>query len=233
MILANFQTGNTTHLVTLAVIAVAAALLALAIRRESPESHQRLLRLFVGWGCVVAWILNTGYWMLPERFDLAKSLPLHFCNAANVFGALAILKGIRLFQGIIYFWTCLYLWAFLTPTLGEGPGNWGFWIFWIYHGFIIFALVHIYRSEHFRPSFRDLLHSSLFTLTYVILLSIIDAFTGWNYGFLGNNVPGAPTPVDLLGPYPIRILWMILIGAFLFLLLWIPFRNYSTTRTRK
>ncbi|MEE3178912.1 MAG: hypothetical protein VX317_04460, partial [Verrucomicrobiota bacterium] len=75
MILANFQTGNTTHLVTLAVIAVAAALLALAIRRESPESHQRLLRLFVGWGCVVAWILNTGYWMLPERFDLAKSLP--------------------------------------------------------------------------------------------------------------------------------------------------------------
>ena len=234
MILANsFQTGSTLHLITLAIIAAAAVLLTIATGYVGTKSRQRLLQRFVGWGCVAAWILNTGYWMMPERFDPAGSLPLHFCNAANIFGALAVLKGIRLFQGVLYFWTCLCGGAVLTPTVGQGPGNWGFWVFWIYHSFIIFALIHIFRCGHYRPSFRDLLQSALFTLACVILLSIVNALTGWNYGFLGNSVPGTPTPVDLLGPYPIRILWMILAGSLLFLLLWIPFRNYSTTRTRK
>ncbi len=229
----SFQTGSTVHFMALAVIAATAVLIALASRHTGPNFPQGLLRRRVGWGCIAAWLLNTVYWMMPERFDPAESLPLHFCNAANILGALAVLRGIRLFQGLLYFWSCLCAWAFLTPTVEQGPGHWGFWIFWIYHSFIVFALIHVFRCDRYRPSFRDLLQSALFTLTCVVVLSILNALTGWNYGFLGNTVPGAPTPVDLLGPYPLRILWLILLGAFLFLLLWLPFRNYSTTRTRK
>ncbi len=233
MIGTSFHTGSTTHLTTLVVIAAVTALLVIAIRRGISESHQACLRNLIGWGCITAWILNTGYWMMPERLELSQSLPLQFCNLANIFGALAILKAIRVFQGILYFWSSLCVWAFLTPTTTTGLTDPGFWIFWIYHSFILFALVYILSADHFRPSLRDLLQSALFTFSYVILLSVINACTGWNYGFLGNDVPGSPTPVALLGPYPIRILWMILIGTALFVLLWLPFRGYSTTRTRK
>ena len=232
MICTNFHPGSLTHLTTLAVIAVATGLLVITIRRggAGPETF---LRTLIGWGCIGAWVLNTGYWMLPERLDLSQSLPLQFCNLANIFGALAILKGSRMCQAVLYFWSALCAWAFLTPTTTTGPSDPGFWIFWIYHSFILFALVHILFADHFRPSRRDLLQSSLFTFSYVIILSALNACAGWNYGFLGNDVPGAPTPVALLGPYPVRIVWMVLIGATLFVLLWLPFRGYSTTRTRK
>ena len=233
MFLADFHAGNAQHISTLTVIAAAAAGVILAARRFTAEQHRRALKLFVGWGCIAFWILNTAYWMSPAHFDLGSSLPIHFCNVANIFGALAILRGMRLFQGVIYFWSGLYIWAFITPTVGYGPESWGYWVFWIYHSFILFALAYLVFIDRFRPTFRDLLQSSLFTLGYVFFLAIIDAIAGWNYGFLGNDVPGAATPVALLGPYPLRILWMILIGAVIFLLLWLPFRRYSPTRTRK
>ncbi len=233
MILAEFQTGNSLHFAILSTIAAAGVLVGLSANRLAGRPGQRVLRCFVGWGCLAAWILNTGYWMMPARFSLDGSLPIHFCNMANVFGALAILRGIHLFRGVIYFWSGLYLWAFFTPTVSTDPSDWGFWIFWTYHAFIILAFAYIFGGDRFRPSFRDLLHSSLFTLGYVVLLTVLNAIAGWNYGFLGNHVPSAPTPVELLGPYPLRILWMILAGAAVFTALWLPFRNHSATRTRR
>jgi uncharacterized membrane protein YwaF len=74
----------------------------------------------------------------------------------------------------------------------------------------------------------------------VFLLSLVDRIFGWNYGFLGEATPDVPTPVDMLGPYPLRIVWMILIGAMTFVLMWLPFaakrRRHppqSTTTMRK
>jgi hypothetical integral membrane protein (TIGR02206 family) len=237
MLAADFHTWNLAHIFTLLLCLAAATGLVILGGRLSREQDRRRLRLFVGWGCLVVWALNTIYWAMPVRFALDASLPIHFCNVANIFGALAILRGLRLFQGVIYFWGCLYIWAFLTPTVGMGPAQLGYWVFWIYHLFILFAFVHLLFLDRFRPSWRDLLHSSAFTLLYLTLLIVTDALTGWNYGFLGKSNPGSPTPVDLLGPYPLRIVWMILCGALLFLLFWLPFcklpADHSTTRTRK
>ena len=233
MNLSEFQTGNTLHLAILSVIAVTALLVGVTGHHLAEKSGQRLLRLFVGWGCFASWVVNTSYWLMPARFALDSSLPLHFCNMANVFGALALLRGIDLFRGVMYFWFGLYIWAFVTPTVGSDPADLGFCIFLLYHGFIILAFACIFGSQRFRPSFRDLLHSSLFTLGYVLLLTVVNAIAGWNYGFLGDDVPSAPTPVDLLGPYPLRILWMILAGATVFTALWLPFRNHSIARTRR
>ena len=233
MPIAQFQTGSTTHLVTLAVITGFTLVLALAIPRSDSGRGRSKLRRLVGWGSLVAGVLNTVYWMSPPHFDPSQSLPLHFCNLANFIGALAILGRSRLFQGVLYFWSGLCLWAFATPTVDAGPREAGFWIFWIYHGFIPLTVVYVLRADCFQPSFRDLLRSAGFTTALVALLSILNAATGWNYGFLGDDVPGVPTPVALLGDYPMRILWMVMCGAAVFVLLWIPYCRYSTTRTRK
>ncbi|NIP96980.1 MAG: YwaF family protein, partial [Akkermansiaceae bacterium] len=128
MLPAEFHTWSPLHLVTLAVcLGLAGATHLLAHRSGTGQGRQRL-RFAVGWGCIAAWILNTGYWLMPVRFDPASSLPIHFCNVANLFGALAVLRRMRLFQGVIYFWIGLYSWAFLTPTVGVGPARMGFWV---------------------------------------------------------------------------------------------------------
>lgn len=223
MFATTFETWSPTHALTLLTCAVLVSIPVLVGRRSTSERMRRRTRLSIGWGCVAAWLVNTLYWFMPDRFDWESSLPIHFCNVANVFGALALLGGVRLFQGVIYFWAVLCVWAFITPTVGSGPTTFGFWIFWIYHLFIALAFVAIVTIDGFRPRLSDLLRCALFTLVYVLLLTLIDRVAGWNYGFVGDSVPDAPTPVDLLGPYPIRILWMIMIGAGAFAMMWLPF----------
>ncbi len=220
---AEFHTWSLLHLATVAICGGLSAATPILAQRSALATQPLRVRRLVGWGCLVAWIINTAYWMMPERFALGSSLPIHFCNVANIFGALAVLRQSRLFQGVIYFWAGLYVWAFLTPTVGVGPARLGFWVFWIYHFFIALALAYILLIDRFRPSFRDLLHSSAFTLAYVAFMALVDHFTGWNYGFLGAETPDSPTPVDVLGTYPLRIVWMILLGAVAFFLLWLPF----------
>ena len=216
---AEFYVWSPLHLLTLVVAAAIIVAAAILGRRCHPDRFRR----FIGLGCVVVWVVNTAYWMTPSRFDWASSIPLHFCNAANLFGAIAVLRRQRLMQGVIYFWAGLCVWAFITPTVGMGPAKFGFWVFWIYHTFLGLALSHVLIVDGFRPTFRDLVHSAAFTLAYIAFLVVVDRLFGWNYGFLGPVKPGVPTPVDLLGAYPIRILWMILLGAGVFLLLWLPF----------
>lgn len=214
-----FHAWTTLHLVTVAT--------ALAIIVATPllgrRCHPHRFRQFIGIGCIVVWIINTAYWMTPSQFHWSGSLPIHFCNVANLFGAVAVLRHRRFMQGVIYFWAGICIWAFITPTVGVGPAKLGFWVFWIYHTFLGLALAHVLVIDHFRPTFRDLVHGSLFTLAYVAFLAIVDRIFGWNYGFLGPVEPSVPTPVDILGPYPLRIVWMILFGAVVFVVLWLPF----------
>jgi len=233
MLIANFQTGSISHFITLFVIAILTAGLAVVTKRTTVDANRISLRKLIGWGSLVAGLLNTAYWLSPSRFDLSQSLPLHLCNLANFIGAAAVLKEARLFKGLLYFWSGLCLWAFLTPTTDKGVEDPGFWIFWLYHSFILFTLVVILRGDQFRPTFRDLQKSMTFSVGLVGCLFVINAITGWNYGFLGNDVPGVATPVSLLGSYPLRVLWMTFIGAGVFVVLWLPHRAYSATRTRK
>jgi hypothetical integral membrane protein (TIGR02206 family) len=220
-----FQSGSPLHFVAAGTcFAIIAGMMLLGRISISRNDHDRF-RAFVGWGCVVVWLLNTASWMTPERFSWERSLPLHVCNIANIFGAIAVLKRVRLFQGIIYFWAIgLCIWAFLTPTLDRGPAEFGFYIFWIYHLFIGLAVVHVLVIDGFRPSGRDCRNAIIFTLGYLGVLAVIDRMLDWNYGFVGPSTPAQKTPVDALGPYPLRLLWMALAGCAVFIILWLPWR---------
>ena len=224
MLLATFRVGSGLHLATVAVCLVLVGLFLVLARNASPERRRRL-RAMIGWGCLLVWIMNTLYWAMPGRFSWATSLPIHVCNLANLIGAVAVLRHQRIFQGLLYFWAfSLCIWAFITPTVGLGPARPGFWVFWIYHLFIGLAVAQVLVVDRFRPSGRDLLNAILCTLFYVAVVATLDRVFGWNYGFLGASVPTVPTPVDLLGPYPLRLLWMCLIGAVAFVILWLPWR---------
>ncbi len=229
-----FRTGSPTHLLSLAACAGIVIAFVWLVRRwraipDEAERHRKLhrLRLFVGSGCLAVWLLNTALWTVLTPFRWEQSLPLQFCNLANLFGAIAVFrKGGRLFKSVLYFWaTTLCIWAFLTPVLGSGPDGPEFWIFWLYHVFIPIAVLETFLVQRFRPSFRDLGNAIGFTLAFTLLLAVIDRIFGWNYGFVGPSTPQNPTLLDVLGPYPLRILWMILIASTLFFLAWLPWRK--------
>ena len=50
----------------------------------------------------------------------------------------------------------------------------------------------------------------------------IDAVFGLNYGYVGDTMPSRPTLLDVLGPWPLRVLFMMLLGAGGMTVLWLP-----------
>jgi hypothetical integral membrane protein (TIGR02206 family) len=226
MDLSTFRTGSILHFACLIACGLMVLGLARIAKRHDSPDFRRRLRWFVAGGCLVFWLINTVYWMWPSRFHWAGSLPLHFCNLANLIGAIAVFGRSRLFKAVLYFWAfALCIWAFLTPVLSKGPARPEFWVFWGYHLFILLALVEVLVVQRFRPNWNDCRNVWLFTIVYTGILAILDYRLEWQYGFVGPSTPENPTLLDVLGPYPLRLLWMILIATALFGLLLLPWRG--------
>lgn len=218
-----FEIGSAIHVVAiLGCAAITAVVAVLANRHRENPRITRSIRAFIVAGCLLSWLLSNGFGFLPAYFSWEQSLPLHFCNLANLIGAVAIWKRYRPAQSLLYFWAFgLSVWALLTPSLGEGPATVWFWLFWLYHLFI-FVSATVVLVDGFRPTWVDFRQSLGFTLLYMFLLALLDRATGWNYGFVGEGKPLQPSPLDALGPYPLRLLWMALIGTAIFALLMLP-----------
>lgn len=224
MELHTFSHGSPVHILSLVVCIAASFSVATGASRlrHHPVALTRF-RCLIVLGCLLSWLVTFLFGLRPATFRWDEALPLHFCNLANLIGALAVARRPRLAQSLLYFWTfALCIWAFLTPALFDGPAQAGFWVFWIYHLFIPVSLAWVLAVDGFRPRWRDLRNATGLTFLYMCALAALNAVTGWNYGFVGPGKPGQPSLVDVLGPYPLRLAWMALLGAALFLLLLLP-----------
>lgn len=220
-----FETGSAVHFA--ALITCLAATLAVVIparrRRSGPQSAHR--RIIVGL-CLGSWVVTVAYGLHPRIFAWDFSLPLQFCNFANLFGAAAVGWRNRHAATLLFFWGLILCpWAILTPSLTQGPATLWFWVFWIYHLCIPISLAWTIAVDGYRPTGRDLGFALAITAGYLLMLFILNAMTGWNYGFVGEGMPENPSPVDLLGPYPWRVLLMAAIGTILFASLYFLFRK--------
>ncbi len=224
--MAGFETGSVIHLGCLMVCGVATLGVVGLARAVRGTGRERWFRLAIGWGSVGVWVMQAVFMVWPGHFAWRWSLPLHFCNLANLIGAVAVLTGRRRFQAVLYFWAfALCLWAFLTPTLDAGPGRVAFWVFWAYHVMIPVSVVEVLVVQGFRPGWADYRQAVIWTVAYAAGLAGLNAATGWNYGFVGPWTPSQPTPLGVLGPYPWRLLWMGALGAGVFALLVLPWRK--------
>ncbi len=223
----HFHPFTSLHFIALAAcVAIPVALVAYSSILREKKAAGKSGRRFIAAGNFIIWVIACGFWFHPDFFRLDQSLPLHFCNLANLIAVVAVGFKNRLAQSVLYFWTfALCIWAFLTPFLMVGPAHPWFWVFWLYHLFIPLATAWVLSVDQFRPGRRDLISAILATTIFTGSLALLNAFTGWNYGFVGPGKPGQPSMIDVLGPYPIRLIWMFLIALSLFILLYLPWQR--------
>lgn len=185
------------------------------------------------WGAfIVAWqTLDMAYY--ASKLDLQVSLPLHICDLVAWLAGLSLLTGRRQFRTMVYFWGIgLSSQAFVTPTVTVGPAHAKFWLFWVVHSNIVLSGLFDVIARGYRPTWRDLRFASLVTLTYGAVVIPVNMLLKVNYGYIGDSRPGAPTVVDKLGPWPLRVLWVgvIVYSVFTILTLVWP-KNWPRART--
>lgn len=159
--------------------------------------------------------------MLPSRFRLDNSLPLHLCDVAGLLAPVALLTLWRPLRAVLFFWAIgLSTQAFFTPVLREGCARTDFWLFWIGHIQIVGSAFYDVFALRYRPKFRDFAIGLAANILYFALVLPVDLALSVNYGYVGNTKPDQPTIIDKLGPWPLRLVWIFLIVHGVMLALW-------------
>ncbi|MCK4873082.1 MAG: TIGR02206 family membrane protein [Phycisphaerales bacterium] len=219
-----FRPYSSLHIGTaLVCFTVMAVVIALGCTMRRTPSSDRRLRLVIAAITIGYNIWYALYEIRPGHFDLARSLPLQFCDFAWIPGVWALLTRNRTAMGLAYFWgLVLSSQAFLTPILRTGPTGMHFWTFFIGHTLIVGIALYLVIVDRFRPTMRILIIATVASIAIVAAQFVFDIITNTNYGYVGRATPDNPTIIDLLGPWPIRVVWVVLIGTGAYFLAYIP-----------
>lgn len=217
----DFRAFDLQHLVALAAIAVSCLLVAWKAR--SPRVRRVLARiiglLLLGYAAVFYIQQGIKGWLSWEY-----SLPLELCNLVLIACIVSLFRPRQFVTELAYFWGLGgVLQATLTPDLAAGFPSWDFIFFFWAHGATLAAIVFLISAPGFRPRRGSILRMMIALNVYAMIVGIVDAATGWNYGYLCRK-PAEPSLLDFLGPWPWYLLSLQAIAFVTFVILDLPWR---------
>jgi hypothetical integral membrane protein (TIGR02206 family) len=227
--LIEFRPFTLFHVLTAGALLLLSVLCALVGRAWRGTEKEVFLGSFWGGFIIARQGIEVVWYLMPERFTIERSLPLQFCDVGPWIAAIALLTQKRWARAMLYYWGIgLCTQAFITPTLSEGLLHTRFWWFWLGHTHIIGASIYDIVARGYRPTWSDFRTMLKLSAVYTVFCVTLNAITGLNYGYLGPVQPGARTIIDVLGPYPWRILILMVIAFTTFFALtaiWRPARE--------
>ena len=210
-----FTTFGADHLSMLALCVLGAVVVTVVGRMERGSAgvptFSRVLAVVVPVITVPVQI----YQQLPGELDVEKSLPLQLCDFAWIAATVALWALRPWAIGVTYFWgLTLTVQAIVTPDLGSTFPEPGFVMFWAMHIVIVWAAAYLTFGLGLGPTWREYRICVLLTLVWAIAVFVINLAIGSNYGFL-NRKPDDPSILDLLGPWPLYLVFeiAIILGA--------------------
>jgi len=181
----------------------------------------------LGVAMLALWLGYNAYYFYPGNFSWGVSLPLHVCDILGPISAIALISSNRQSRALLYFCgLTLAGQAVATPTGNQSPEALRFWLYWLLHAGIISFSVFDLTVRGYKPHISDLRWVVFFDMAYAVLVTPLNIAFGWNYGYLGDHRPDAATAVDVLGPWPARIIIMVLVAVVLQMAMYLPWLVY-------
>lgn len=192
-------------------------------KKAKTSGYLVIFSRLLGLGLLFLWCACNVYYFLPAHFKWSSSLPLQVCDIVSVLAVITMIKPKRLYRTILYFYAItLVTQAIITPTGNQDPVSIRFWLYWGLHAGIISCAIYDIVVMDYRPALTDFLKSVAAGIGYVTIILPIDIIFNMNYGYIGNSMPDVPTIVNMLGPWPQRIFWIILLATGFQLILLLP-----------
>ncbi|QNN63979.1 TIGR02206 family membrane protein [Leucobacter denitrificans] len=210
------------HFAALAVTVVAAiVLVAWARKVRGTRAESRGLTV-AGWIMLAATLTWMGWNFLPMNWNIEQSLPFHLSDALRIITSLALLTRSSWTIAISYYWgLTLNIQSVLTPDLTYFHAPLFEYIaYWFFHiAALIVPIMFVWGLEY-RPTWRGYGVALAATLGWAGIAGIANALTGANYVYLAR-APEVASALDLLGPWPIYILWeLVLVASVWALITW-------------
>ncbi len=208
-----FRAFTLTHGIAVIAVALLIAMWVL-IGKQQRADQPTLLERRLAWLNLAIWFAAHLWWIIPPALDLKTTLPLQLCHLAAVLASLLLLKRRRWMRTLVFFWGFgLSTQAILTPSLTDPPTSIWFWGFWQQHGFLLAVAIYDVVVYRYRPDWRDYRFACAATFAYALAVMPVNLLLGANYGFVGATRPDTPSIVDVLGPWPQRLLLIIVLVA--------------------
>jgi hypothetical integral membrane protein (TIGR02206 family) len=211
------------HIGALSLIACICLLLTL-FRNRFTESRRKAFRysaaalLIFNETAFHIWNMSYGTW------NIQSMLPLQLCSVM-VFtsAAMMVAKSYSLYEFVYFLGIGGAIQALLTPNIGIfGYPHFRFFQSYTAHGFIVISAFYMTVVEGYRPYPKSLLKVVLWVNVYFITVTIINMLIGSNYMYTAHKLE-TPTLLDYLGPWPLYIMSLEVLGLAVCALLYAPF----------
>lgn len=223
------------HFMALMVVVLICLGICLFRTHWKSETSKRFTRwglLALIYGCEGSWQI----WMAAiGSWTIQGMLPLWLCSVTSwTMPLLLVFRSRRYYQWAYFMGIMGAAMALLTPDLMQyGFPHFRFLEFFALHGAIIISVVYMTAVEGFRPTWKSLGWIFIVMNVYWIFCGWVNRQIGSNYLYTQRKLP-TPSLLDYLGPYPLYLIWMEVIGLLLCGLLYLPFAiHYGHSNIQK
>jgi hypothetical integral membrane protein (TIGR02206 family) len=207
----SFRPFGFQHFLPAGIALVGMSIIAAIGWRLNNSPRERTMRLSIAWTCFAYAVFVSLWYVSPWKLVWSRSLPLHMCDVMVLLAPLALITHNRTLRTLNCFWgVTLCTQAFMTPILSIGLDDMEFYTFWTSHAVIVGSSLYDYAAGRFRPRLRDYKVCVGWGLVWIVTVFLVNilleklGYPGANYGYVGQSIPGQPTIVDKLGPWPFR-----------------------------
>jgi hypothetical integral membrane protein (TIGR02206 family) len=223
-----FNIFGTYHLVTLAVI-LCVAIFFPRTYRDKPVSQQENIAKILGISIIALELVKPFIWHSMD-YPWIRLIPIHMCSLSGFFIGIFLLTKKRLFFEIAFFWGIGGgINALITPDVTLTFPDPKYVLFFLGHGLLIVNIGYACIALSNRPTIKSVKNGIFFSLAVLPVIYIINLLLGppANYWYLGAKPTEGQSIMDFFPDPPLHIPLLIIIGAFLFLLIYSPYWVYD------
>lgn len=212
------------HLAILAAAVLISAAALWGAQKIRGTDAERPITRTAGWFLLAGSLAWMGWWLLPQNWQIGHSLPLHYSDVLRIITVVALVWRPRWAVTVVYLWgLTLNTQALLTPHPSQLHEPYiEFFFYWSLHIAVLAVAIALIWGLGYWPRWRDFGVAFGAAFIWAAIVMVVNGYLDTNYGFL-NEPPEGGSIVDWLGPWPIYVLWIVLLVGGVWALMTWPF----------
>ena len=219
----DFHPWSSNHGVPVLIFLLLTVLICVYAKRKLSRPQQKKILLIASIIPLISVFVYMAIEIATGQFSIQEDLPLHICRVVALLAPWIYWKEKPLWTGISYFWVMVGTTnAVITPDVYVNFPHWEYLCYFILHLGLIFLPIYYCVVMGHRPQHKDFWRAVIASNFFLLFSLMVNKILESNYMFTSHK-PEVASLLDYLGPWPIYIFSVELIGIVFFYIVLLPF----------